>query len=106
MVEVIVCRPDGTPTESNGVVRERTVRARDIFMRWEEYERETKFRDEQKELIAQREEDVRVKEQQSKDRIIAGLESKGINRLWISSVNDHSVSLTRRYIEEWLEISE
>jgi hypothetical protein len=75
-------------------------------MRWEEYERETKFRDEQKELIAQREEDVRVKEQQSKDRIIAGLESKGINRLWISSVNDHSVSLTRRYIEEWLEISE
>ena len=104
MVDVMLIRDDGVPKEYSGQPIERTVRARDIFMRWDEYERERKDRADRKEERAAEQQRAQLKEEQRKESILAGLEAKGIDRLWISSVNDYTINLTRHYIENWLNL--
>jgi len=115
MVEVIVCNEDdGTPkqrktwnSEESAYVEgdyTRHVRARDIFMRWDEYEHERKRRHEQRELIAQQQAEQAVKEEAAKSRLLEALEAKGIPRLTVSTISDYSVSFNRAQLERWLGI--
>ncbi len=106
MVDVMLLADNGTPKERDGQPITTTYRARDIFMRWDEYERERTDRRERREERAAEEQRARLREEQRKERLIEGLAAKGIDKLWIGSVNDYSVSLTRRYLEQWVGISD
>jgi len=109
-VEVIMLNDDGTPKKMYDGVTDvtRTVRARDIFMRWEEYAAERKHRNEKREQIAQEEAAKRVSEEDKKAALIDALSQKfngDFDALWITSMNDYSVSISRHKLEEWLGVS-
>lgn len=122
MVEVLVLEDDGTPKKDrwdSTKDEERTVRARDIFMRWDEYASERKHRNEKaaqieaeaaKERAARAEETERRRAaaENRKTALIEAIENKmgeGFDRLWISSISDYTVVLNRNDLERWLGVN-
>lgn len=91
---------DGT-LDSNA--KEQEVRARDIAMRWEEYEDERDHREANRARIEQELEAERIAKSSKNEQIIALLEKKGIDRNWITSITDHAVMINRHALERALE---
>lgn len=105
MVEVHMYKDDGTPRVMvSGDPMSRTVRARDIFMRWDEYAAERNHRRDKAEEIAQQQQAAAEQEELHKTLLLDALENKGIDRLWVNNVTDHSITLRRRDVEEWLGV--
>lgn len=128
--EVLLIDEEGNPKEdSNGNHIVREVRARDIFMRWEEYVeeralvqiREEKAQKEREERWAQQqreyeertrkereEREAREAAERSKKEILTNklIEKLGINSDVIYSVSSTTVQLTRKGLEEALGIAE
>jgi hypothetical protein len=104
MVEgLFISNATGKPRKAySGDDLKRNVRARDIFMRWDEYEDEERYRDEQAEKIEQERRERQQKDQDSKTRILEALEAKGIERTAVSSINDYGITISRHVIESWL----
>lgn len=105
MAEVWVLDREGNAKKSNlypdGI--KRNVRARDIAMRWEEYEDMLLNYEER---VAAAEKVRREKEDHDAKMRVAitdFLESKGIPRLWVTSVSDSTVYLSRLDIENALQ---
>jgi hypothetical protein len=105
MVEVHMFKDDGSPRVMiSGEPMTRTVRARDIFMRWDEYVSERNHRRDKAEEIAQQAAEKEAADEVSKTKLLDALEEKGISRLWINTVDDYKITLRRRDVEEWLGV--
>lgn len=105
MVEVHLFKEDGTlRVMLSGEPMTKIVRARDIFMRWDEYVAERNHRRDKAEEIAQQEALQLEREEARKAALLDALETKGIERLWVNSVTDNSIQLRRRDVEEWLGV--
>jgi len=108
MVEVMMLDVEtGEPrTGSNGEPYMRNVRARDIFMRWDEYAREKKNRIEKAEQRAREARELKEAEEARKEALLVAFETKlgmrGFNRLMVRSINDYAITLDRSMVEEWL----
>jgi hypothetical protein len=98
--EVLYMSEDGSDfIHGPGVTRE--VRARDIFMTWDEYEAERAVRSRQK---REREHEARLRlaaRQQKEAAIRDGLTEKGLTP---RSINIYTVEFDRSEIERWLGI--
>jgi hypothetical protein len=106
MVEVLMLDPETGEARKRGEEDYiRSVRARDIFMRWDEYAVEKERRDNKRNEIAAEEARIRAEEENAKAALIDKLEARfntGFNRLMIRSINDYAIVLDRRQVEEWL----
>lgn len=83
-----------------------TVRARDIVMRWDEYENEREHRAQEVEERAKREEEARQLANQRRTALMDALEKAGIPRLWISSIDDYNIRLVRSEVERGLGLTD
>lgn len=107
MVEVVFLTNDGEPRKYySGDPMVREIRARDIFMRWEEYEEEQERRHRQAKQIAEQQARERAAAEQRKLVLLEALENKGIDRNLVTSIDDYRVCLHRNQLERWLGINE
>lgn len=105
MVEVLFIDQDTNEPRTNwdGDPIKRSVRARDIFMRWEEYEEEKERRERERERINREAQAREEAEQQAKVALIDKLERvAGMPRDVVTSVTPTVVYLNRSLLEEWL----
>jgi hypothetical protein len=103
MVHVLMLTDEGEPRKAySGGDLEQKVRARDIFMRWDEYEDERTYRNEQAEKIEHERRQKEERAQNAKARLTDALEAKGIERTAISTVSDYAVTINRAVLESWL----
>lgn len=82
-----------------------TVKARDIVMRWDEYVSEREHREAEVAERAQRREAERQRDNAQRQRLLDELEKHGIPRLWVSSITDYSINLTRATVEKELGLT-
>lgn len=99
---VLRVEPDGSV---NPDAKEYEVRARDIAMRWEEYEDERDHREANRARMEADREAAVAADNDKKERIIVVLEEKGIKRNWINSITDYDIKLNRHVIERELSIN-
>lgn len=93
-----------TRTDGSHVVRE--VRARDIAMRWNEYEEERDHREAQRERLAQEQQDREAEESRMKSLITDKLvERYGIPRELIYNVTATGVHISRAALEKELGLA-
>lgn len=106
--EVMMLTDDGEPrTYSSGEHVTREVRARDILMRWDEYEQERAHREAQAEKIAREREESEAAENAKRSLLTDKLvERFGINPNLIYNITATGVHLSRRGLEEVLGIAE
>lgn len=106
-VEVMRLEPDGTPRlDRNGNHITMEVRARDIAMRWEEYEEERDHREAQAEKIARENAEREAREQQQKQLLLEKfMEKYGIPQRLIYNVTTTGIHISRAAVEEELGIA-
>lgn len=80
----------------------REVRARDIFMRWEEYADERDRRRSVREQRLVQEAKERAEVARKRDELYERLEKVGFRREGIVSVYDEYISINRAELERWL----
>lgn len=108
MVEVHMLKDDGTPRIMvSGDPMIKQVRARDIFARWDDYAAERKHRHENRERLAAQAAEEQANDERLRSAILDELEKKlnnGFNRLWITNITPSTIVLSRKHIEDWLEV--
>lgn len=100
MAEVTFLHDNGDPVMMySGDERRGNVRARDIAMRWEEYEDERIHRKERQEQRLREARELQEKESAMRVKIMDYLETKyGVPRLWIT-VGEYTIGLSRNDVE-------
>jgi hypothetical protein len=106
--EVQMLDDDGTVrTNSLGEPFVKEIRARDIAMRWDEYEDEREHREAERERLQREHEEQQAREAAEKAAFIDALvEHYSIPRDAIASVDGYTIRLNRRAIEQELANSE
>lgn len=83
--------------------RLRTVRARDFWSFWDEYENERSERIRHREELAAKERERLDQERKEKEQLLDLIESKGMPRTAIITVTDYSITLNKAAFEEWMQ---
>lgn len=96
---VLFVSEDGTLDPN---AQEREIRARDIAMRWEEYEDERDHREANRARMEADREAALAADNDRKEAILTALEAKGIKRNWINSITDYDIKLNRHVVEREL----
>jgi hypothetical protein len=106
--EVLYLNDDGTQMLTHkGEPRRQEVRARDIAMRWEEYEDERDHREAERERIQREKEEAQAREQDAKTHLLDKMVEKyGIPREIVTSIGSGSVTISRAGLERSLGLEQ